>query len=72
MSDLSIIRSVESKVAEFAAFCAFKIDVHNPPSCQEGIEEEIKSIASAYGKVFGCDPSGETIVRIQDVRACML
>ena len=56
--------SFESKIAEFAAFCAMKIDVHNPPVPEYVDNNEIQPIKDAYRTIFGCDPSGATIVRI--------
>ena len=61
---MSEIVSFEGRIAEFAAFCVSKINATNP-SVTECIEQnEIQPIKDAYRTIFGCNPSGATIVRI--------
>ena len=61
---MSDTMSLESRIAEFTALCVSKIDAKNP-SVDEYIENnEVQPIKDAYRTIFGCEPSGATIVRI--------
>ena len=56
--------ATETKIAEFAAFCVLQIDTHNPPVADYVANNEIQPIKDAHRRIFGCDPSDATIVRI--------
>lgn len=55
---------LQKKIAEFAAFCVCQVNVFTTPEALFIEDTEIKPIIEAHRRIFGCDPSGATIVRI--------
>ena len=55
---------IGTKIGEFAAFCVLHIEARKPSVAEYVENKEIQPIKDAHRRIFGCDPSGATIVRI--------
>lgn len=54
----------QKKVATFTAFCVCKVNAFTTPEALFIDDTEVKPIIEAHRRIFGCDPSGATVVRI--------